>query len=166
MKGVSLDTSFLISFADPKRIHHEIAVSYFKHCIAKGIPMWISTVAAGEFHVGQAFTDLPLQNFRIQPYNLPHAIRAGELLKLLNAQAPEGATDARRVIINDIKIIAQAAEERIGVILSEDKGTLARIASRIRIPDIETPRVILLAEGFTPERLSNADQDELSFPSE
>ena len=45
--------------------------------------MWLSTVAAGEFEVGQPVSDLPLQNFRIQPYNLPHAIRAAAFFRAL-----------------------------------------------------------------------------------
>jgi hypothetical protein len=84
MIQVSLDTSFLISFADPSRPNHVIAVDYFRHCLAQQIPMWISTVAAGEFEVKQSISDLPLQNFRIQPYNLPHAIRAAALFRSLN----------------------------------------------------------------------------------
>lgn len=81
MLQVSLDTSFLITFADPGRAHHAVALEYFRHCLTQRIPMWLSTVAAGEFEVGQPVSDLPLQNFRIQPYNLPHAIRAAALLR-------------------------------------------------------------------------------------
>lgn len=83
MVQVSLDTSFLISFADPGRANHAVAVDYFRYCLAHRIPMWLSTVAAGEFEVGQPVSDLPLQNFRIQPYNLPHAIRAAAFFRAL-----------------------------------------------------------------------------------
>jgi hypothetical protein len=79
MVQVSLDTSFLISFADPDRAHHSVAVDYFRHCVAQQVPMWVSTVAAGEFEVVQPVSDLPLQHFRIQPSNLPHAIKAAAL---------------------------------------------------------------------------------------
>jgi hypothetical protein len=102
MVQVSLDTSFLISFADPSRPHHAIAVDYFRHCLAQRIPMWISVVAAGEFEVKQPVSDLPLQNFRIQPYNLPHAIRAAALFRSLRAESTHSsADDTRRIIIND-----------------------------------------------------------------
>jgi len=74
MLQVSLDTSFLITFADPGRAHHATAVDYFRHCLTQRIPMWLSTVAAGEFEVGQSVSDLPLQNFRIQPYNLKGSV--------------------------------------------------------------------------------------------
>jgi predicted nucleic acid-binding protein len=164
MIHVALDTSFLISFADPNRPNHKVALDYFRHCVSNKIPMWISTIVAGEFQVGQPFTDLPLQNFRIQPYNLPHALRAGDLLKALNSQKDSGRTEVRRVVINDVKILAQALEEKIPVILSEDESTLAKLARRARDLDEHMPRVLLLSAGFTPGRLANPNQDELPLP--
>jgi hypothetical protein len=161
MVHVSLDTSFLISFADPRRPHHKVAVDYFKHCIAVKFPMWISTVAAGEFQVGQAFTDLPLQNFRIQPYNLTHALRAGDLFKLLSSEISTPRTDPRKIIINDLKIIAQAIEDKLSIILSEDEGTLAKFSQRIQRSVPESPHVLLLSHGFTPGRLIKPEQDEI-----
>src|SRR3989442_934618 len=132
MIQVSLDTSFLISFADPDRPNHTVAVDYFRHCLAQRIPMWISVVAAGEFEVGEPVSDLPLQNFRVQPYNLPHAIRAAALFRTLREEASAATEDRRPVIINDLKIIAQAAEDQIPIILTEDTNTLSRLAVRLR----------------------------------
>jgi len=163
MIQVSLDTSFLISFADPSRPNHAIAVDYFRHCLAQRIPMWISTVAAGEFEVKQPISDLPLQNFRIQPYNLPHAIRAAALLRSLSEGNGASADDTRRIIINDLKIIAQADEDQIAVILTEDANTLSRIAARLRQRNAGSVRALLLTEGFTPGKLENPDQGEFTI---
>lgn len=164
MIQVSLDTSFLISFADPDRPNHTVAVDYFRHCLAQQIPMWISTVAAGEFEVGQPISDLPLQNFRVQPYNLPHAIRAAALFRAIRAENTSPTEDRRPVIINDLKILAQAEEESIPVILTEDRNTLSRLAERLRQRGQVNVRVLLLAEGFTPGRLETPAQDELRLP--
>jgi predicted nucleic acid-binding protein len=162
MIQVSLDTSFLISFADPTRTHHAVAVDYFRHCVAQHIPMWVSTVAAGEFEVGQPVSDLPLQHFRIQPYNLPHAIKAAAFFRVQREGSSIPAVEDRRpIIINDLKIVAQVAEEGISVILTEDANTLSRIAERLRVGGHTDVRVLLLAEGFTPGRLGNPDQHEL-----
>src|ERR1022692_2876897 len=122
MIQVSLDTSFLISFADPSRSNHAVAVDYFRLCLAQQIPMWISTVAAGEFEVKQPISDLPLQNFRIQPYNLPRAIRAAALFRVLREENTPAPDDRRPIIINDLKILAQAEEENIPIILTEDRN--------------------------------------------
>lgn len=165
MIQISLDTSFLISFADPSRPHHTIAVDYFRHCSARHIPMWISVVAAGEFEVKQPISDLPLQNFRIQPYNLAHAIRAAALLRSLQADSSQPVeNNARKIIINDLKIIAQAEEEKIPVILTEDANTLSKIVARLRQSHTRSTHVLLLKDGFTPGKLENPDQNEFTLP--
>lgn len=164
MIQVSLDTSFLISFADPGRVHHAVAVDYFRHCLAQSIPMWLSTIAAGEFEVGQPVSDLPLQNFRIQPYNLPHAILAAALFRALRQEQTAAPEDRRPVVVNDLKILAQAHEENIAAVLSEDRNTLFRLAERRRAGGHSAVRVLLLAEGFTPGRLENPAQDEFPLP--
>ena len=164
MTQVSLDTSFLISFADPDRPNHTVAVEYFRHCLAQRVPMWISVVAAGEFEVGEPVSDLPLQNFRIQPYNLPHAIRAAALFRALREETEAQVEERRPIIINDLKILAQAEEDQIPVILTEDANTLSRLAARLLQRNAVSVRVLLLTEGFTPGRLENPAQDELRLP--
>ena len=164
MWQVSLDTSFLISFADPGRAHHAVAVEYFRYCLAERIPMWLSTIAAGEFEVGQPVSDLPLQNFRVQPYNLPHALRSAALFRAWRSVTTSPSQDRRPVVINDLKILAQAEEEKIPVILSEDQSTLSRIAARLREHGHSRAQVVLLAEGFKPGRLRDPAQDEFPFP--
>jgi predicted nucleic acid-binding protein len=164
MLQVSLDTSFLITFADPSRANHAVAVDYFRHCLTQRIPMWLSTVAAGEFEVKQPVSDLPLQNFRIQPYNLPHAVRAAAFYRALNEESGASVEDLRRIIINDVKILAQAEEEGIRVVLTEDKNTLSRMADRLRQRRELNVRVLLLTEGFTPGRLEDPDQGEFRLP--
>lgn len=163
MIQISLDTSFLISFADPERPHHGVALEYFRHCLANRIPMWISTIAAGEFEVGQSITDLPLQTFRIQPYNLPHAIKAASLYNALKNEG--GPDDGRKIIINDLKILAQAEDDDIGVILTEDARTLSKIAAKLNSSAKLSTRVLLLAEGFTPGRLERPNQNEFVLPT-
>ena len=164
MLQVSLDTSFLITFADPGRAHHAVALEYFRHCLTQRIPMWLSTVAAGEFEVGQPVSDLPLQNFRIQPYNLPHAIRAAALLRAVREDSASPVEDRRPIIINDLKILAQAEDDGIPVILTEDRNTLSKLADRLRERGQANVRVLLLAEGFTPGRIAARAQDEFRLP--
>lgn len=163
MLQVALDTSFLISFASPGRPHHTAAVDYFRQCLARRIPMWISTIAAGEFEVGQPVSDLPLQNFRVLPYNLPHAIKAAALYKADRALNPSKTPeDKRPLVINDLKIIAQCEVEGIPLILTEDENTLARIVGRLRPTGHLRLRVLLLKDGFTPGALAAPEQGE--FP--
>jgi predicted nucleic acid-binding protein len=161
MPQVSLDTSFLISFANPTRDNHATAQAYFRHCVERGIPMWISTVVAGEFAVKQSFTDLPLKQFLLQPYNLTHALTAADFVRAIKEMATE--TDRRTVVINDLKILAQAEREEIKVVLAEDKNTMWRLATSLREKGKLNARVLLLKDGFTPGKLENPDQEELAL---
>ena len=47
------------------------------------------------------------------------------------------------------------------MILTEDKNTLSRLTDRLRQRGQVGVRVLLLTEGFTPDRLERPDQDEL-----
>ena len=161
MLQVSLDTSFLITFAAPGRPNHAVAVDYFRHCLAHRIPMCLSTIAAGEFEVKQPVSDLPLQNFRVQPYNLPHAIRAAALFRANREDSSSLIEERRQIVINDLKILAQAEEEEIPVILTEDRNTLSKLAVKLRASGSVKVRVLLLADGFKPGQLETPDQDEL-----
>lgn len=156
MIQVSLDTSFLISFADPTRPNHAVAFEYFQHCQNEEIPMHLSVVAAGEFEVGQPVTDLPLELFRIVNYNLMHARRAGQYFKALS-KSDSMKPGNRRLIINDLKIIAQAAEEEVTVILTEDSNTLQKLCRRLHKEEGCPVGVLTLREGFTPWRLSGPE---------
>lgn len=158
MIQVSLDTSFLISFADPSRPCHSVAVEYFRHCVAQQIPMWLSVVAAGEYEVKDRVVGLPLKNFRILEYNLAHAITAARLFRELNHRdGPE--LGPRRVILNDLKIIAQASEEDIPVILTEDRSTLEGMCRKLSAAAVCSVRAVLLADGFAPDRLTDQAGD-------
>ena len=123
--------------------------------------MWVSTVAAGEFAVKQNFDDLPLKQFVLQPYNLTHALTAAAFVRTVKEKALE--TDRRIVVINDVKILAQAEREEIKVILAEDENTMWRLAALLRKKGESNARVVLLKDGFTPGRLENPDQEELAL---
>lgn len=125
--------------------------------------MWLSTVAAGEFAVRQPVTELPLQNFRVQPYNLLHAIRAAALFQALREDTASPIEDRRPIISNDLKILPQPEKDGISIILTEDRNTLSRLADRLRERDKDNVRTLLLADGFTPGRIANPAQDELNL---
>jgi predicted nucleic acid-binding protein len=76
-----VDTSFLISLADPGRPNHDTAKSYLREALRRGVPLYLSAIVASEFQVGQPVTDLPLRNFVILPFNIDHAMTAGLLMR-------------------------------------------------------------------------------------
>lgn len=144
MNSVLLDTSFLISFSDPSRPHYAAAVQYYKECVRRQVPMYLSTIAVSEFQVRQAINDLPMRSFIVLPFNIDHAMACGLLIRRLQHD-PE---DDRVRVKDDFKLIAQCECEGISHLLSEDKSTLAKYLVRAQDASPSGTKVVLLREGF------------------
>jgi predicted nucleic acid-binding protein len=141
-----LDTSFLITLADDSRPLHRTARQYYEHALKEGASLHVSTLALAEFAVKQSVTDLPLRTFRVEPFNIRHAIKSGELCASL--MPTRDANDNRAVVITDLQLIAQAAAEGILFILTEDKNTLSKYVERAREAGACQCRAVLLSDGF------------------
>lgn len=63
--------------------------------------------------------------------------------------------------LNDLKIPAQAEEEGVEIILSEDASTLSKYAERLKQACLPKVEVVLLKNGFTPGMLDNPSQHEM-----
>ena len=144
MNSVLLDTSFLISLSDPTRSHHAAAVQYYKECVHRQVPMYLSTIVISEFQVKQAINDLPLRNFVVLPFNVDHAMRCGLVIRQM-ARDPE---DDRVRVKDDFKKLAQCDCEAISHLISEDASTLAKYLDRARDAGLATTKVVLLRYGF------------------
>ena len=156
--GVLLDTSFLITLVNAQRPHHAVARSYYLHLLNSGDPMRLSSIAASEFAIKQPLTELALNNFRPLDFNLVHAHEAARLWHALG-QRDEG--DARAVIRDDVKLIAQASREGIGYLLTEDASTLHKYCERLRVSGHIRTLAIVLANGFDPSALREDGQRDL-----
>ncbi|TAL95796.1 MAG: PIN domain-containing protein, partial [Rhodanobacter sp.] len=153
--SVLLDTSFLISLVSEHRTHHATATQYYRHLLKNNVPMYFSAIVAAEFGIKQAITDLPLGNFRILEFNVPHGKEAA---KLWNALGQRGAEDNRAVVRDDVKLLAQASHEDIDLILTEDASTLHKYCERLRSSGYLQTRAITLKNGFDASALSEGGQ--------
>lgn len=144
MNSVLLDTSFLISLSDPTRTHHAAAVQYYKECVHRQVPMYLSTIVISEFQVKQAINDLPLRNFVVLPFNVDHAMRCGLIIRQMTRD-PE---DDRVRVKDDFKLLAQCDCEAISHLIGEDASTLAKYIDRARDAGLATTKVVLLRDGF------------------
>ena len=153
--SVLLDTSFLISLVNSHRAHHATAVQYYRHCRQHNVPMYFSSIVASEFGIKQPITELPLDHFRPLDFNLAHGQRAASLW---NALGPRDQGDARAVVRDDLKLLAQARHEGIGVLLTEDAATLHKYCERLRAAGHIQTRAIVLENGFDPGALSEDGQ--------
>jgi len=162
MLKICVDTSFLITFADPARTHHAVAVDYFRHCVGNGHMLCLSTLVVAEFEVGQPVSDLPLGNFHILPFNFRHAVESANYHRQIKGTEPVDEAN-RSVVRNDLKILAQAQIEECSIILTEDANTLTRWAERLRSSNHCRVSSLLLKDGFRPDELKNPDQKSLGI---
>jgi len=151
-----LDTSFLISLVDANRPNHPVATNYYRLMLERQVPMFFSAIVAAEFAIKQPVTDLPLNNFRSVPFNIPHSIQAARLWNLL----VRDNGDNRAVVRDDVKLMAQAEHETIPLILTEDASTLFKYCDRLRNDGQIKVRAIKLADGFDPLALLGAEEDQ------
>ena len=157
--GVLCDTSFLITLSDPNRQHHAAAKQYYRHCLDVGrIPLFLSTLVAAEYGIGQPITDLKLDDFRVLPFTLPHAIKAAEF----NFKRLRDPGDGREVVKEDVKILAQATVENISHLLTEDARTLFKYTEQLCLAGKTRVRSIKLVDGFDVSWFGDG-QKQMSF---
>lgn len=145
MKTALVDTSFLITLANPaQRQHHKTAVQYFRTCIDRGVVLHLSTIVITEFSQKQSIQDLGLRNYVVLPFNIDHAIEAGRLHELL----ARDKGDDRAVVKDDIKLIAQCRCAGIDAVFTEDRRTLAKYIDRLKTAKEPAPAVVVLADGL------------------
>lgn len=153
--GVLLDTSFLISFVDPTRAHHAVAVQFFKYFASEGVPMFLSTIVASEFGQKQPVTDLPLDAMIVLPFNLVDAAQAAELDFTLYKGAPDVPRDALK---DDFKLLGQVRANDIGFVITEDARSLFKFCQELRAKHLLTVRAIKLVDGFDKSHFDPAGQ--------
>lgn len=153
--SVLLDTSFLITLVNENRTHHTAAKQYYRHMLQNNVPMHFSSVVAAEFGIKQPIADLPLNNFRILNFNVAHAQEAATLWNALG-QRDDG--DARAVVRDDLKLLAQASQESIEFILTEDARTMHKYCGRLNAMGLTITRSVTLKDGFSADSLRQDGQ--------
>lgn len=156
-EGVLLDTSFIIRLLKTDDTLHANAKVWFRWLLDHKVPMYLSTISISEFCVKGSFDQLPLRNVRVLPFNWQHAQRSGEFGGVLLDRRKD---EERAVVINDIKLLAQAdVEPRISHFLTKDRKLSAKITQlassglqlRATLIDLNTPLADVLGELNFPE---------------
>ncbi len=129
VQGVLLDTSFILRLVKPEDPLHANVQNWFRELLVRNVPMYLSTIAIAEYCVKGDLGELPIQNLRILPFNVNHALRAGPLALTLLQQRKRDGTEERPLVLNDVKLLAQA-EVNVGIshFLTKD----LRFASRMQ----------------------------------
>jgi predicted nucleic acid-binding protein len=161
LDGVLLDTSFVIRLLRTNDALNSNAKAWFKELLDRKVPMFLSTISIAEYCVGGPFDELPLQKVRVLPFNVDHARCAGPFTKTLLELRKSSVEEERRpVVINDLKLLAQA-EVTFGIshFLTKDGGFIARMQSlrsgghvlRTQLLDLNVPMADSLGRLNFPE---------------
>ena len=129
-----------------------MAVSYLREALRRGVPLYLSAIAASEFQVKQAVTDLPLRHFDVLPFNIDHAMQAGLLMRVLKRDVG----DDRDAVKGGVKLIAQAICEPLTHMLTEDAQT--QCVKRLNEAGQCDLKTILLADGFDTAWFNNGQR--------
>ena len=157
-RGVLLDTSFFLRLYNIEDPLHENAKGYYKYFLESEFTLKISTIAIAEFCVKGSLSDLPMKNLQVVPFNLDHAVRAGELINFVRLEKESrGVIITQRLIIpNDTKMFAQAdLEHDIESFISSDNEAVkihsllsGNMDIRFSYIDISVPHTNVYGELF------------------
>ncbi len=159
-KTVLLDTSFLITLLSVDRPHHLAAKQYYRYFLENSYSLFLSTIAVSEYCLKGSVDDLPLRRLRILPFNLNHAVHSGKL----NFTKHRLEADARNVIKDDFKLLAQCAVESMALLITDDGNTLFRYAKRLAKERALDLRCVKLQDGFDVALVNESGQREFPTP--
>lgn len=106
--SVHLDTSFLIRlFITSDKLHKNV-IDYLKYFLENDFVLKCSTIALAEYCVKGKLRDLPLQYFRVIPFNTDAAEPTGDFAGYIFSIKEKLTLPNRIIIPNDTKLFAQA----------------------------------------------------------
>jgi hypothetical protein len=99
---------------------HQNALDYYKHFLTEKISVHISTIVIAEYTVGDDPANLPLNNLQIEAFDFLDAKTAGLFHKQIKGDKANVTGYNRRIIANDVKILAQIQNKGIEALISKD----------------------------------------------
>jgi predicted nucleic acid-binding protein len=156
--GVMLDTSFLITLADPRRDRHPVAKQYFQHFLVEKMPMFVSAIVVAEFCRRQVLATLPLEQLVLVPFTHEDAVVAAAF----DFKPHKGAEQDRQSLKDDFKIIGHAHARQLGYVITDDAETMFEYCETLRKEGRTQLRGIKLQAGFSLEHFTPDGQKD--FP--
>ncbi len=105
---------------------HTNALEYFRFFLQEKITIHLSAIVAAEYAVGDDPQNLPLNNLQIETFDFRDAATAGEFHRKLMGNKTNIKGYNRRIIANDVKILAQIKCRQIAGIISKDAESLSK----------------------------------------
>lgn len=156
--AVQLDTSFLITLADPRRDRHATAKQFFQHFLKNRMPMAVSAIVVAEFCRRQELNTLPLEQLMLVPFSHEDAVVTARF----DIEHYKEAGVDRQSLKDDFKIIGQAHARNFGWVITDDAKTMFAYCESLRKAGLTHLRGIKLQSGFSLEALT--DDGQRDFP--
>ena len=161
--SVLLDTSFVISLVDDSRKNHTHAVDFYRYFIENKIHMILSAIVTSEFCIKQSIYDLPLNNFRLLPFNIPESHHLSNVfIDKFKSYNPD---TTRSEIKDDYKIVSQCSFNNIKYLITEDSGLYKlvkdlQVNSSVKITPLFFPNGLNKEMEIPPTLFDNQTNDE------
>ncbi len=157
INSVMLDTSFCIRLMDKNDLLHPNALDYYKYFLTEKITMHISTIVVAEYAVADDPTNLPLNNLQIEAFDFIDAKTAGAFHREIRGNQANIEGYNRRIIANDVKILAQIQNKKIEGIISKDVNSVKKYITplsnsnslQVKFIDLNIPLSETLGRLFT-----------------
>lgn len=125
-KSIMLDTSFLIRLMDENEPLHNNALEYFKYFLENKITMHVSTVAVAEYTVCDDPENIPVNYIQIEAFDFRDGVTAGHFHRVISGDKNNIPDYNRRIIANDVKILAQIRTKQIDAIITKDLASYGK----------------------------------------
>lgn len=105
---------------------HQNALAYFRYFLTEKITIHLSTIAVAEYAVGDDPSNLPIDKLQLEAFDFRDAATAGSLQGALIGQKFNIEGYNRRIIANDVKILAQLKTRSIESIITKDVTSFSK----------------------------------------
>lgn len=126
INSIMLDTSFCIRLMDDQDLLHQNALAYLRYFLTEKITIHLSTIAVAEYAVGDDPSNLPIDKLQLEAFDFRDAATAGLLHNKLIGQKTNIEGYNRRIIANDVKILAQLKTRSIEALITKDVASFSK----------------------------------------
>ncbi|NOT52954.1 MAG: hypothetical protein HOP10_16980 [Chitinophagaceae bacterium] len=105
---------------------HQNALDYFQHFLDEKITIHLSTVAVAEYTVVDDADNLPLHLLQIEAFDFKDATTAGKFHGEIYGKKANVEGYNRRIIANDVKILAQTFTKQVDAIITKDVDSYSK----------------------------------------
>ena len=136
MNGITnilLDNSFVTRLLKSDDEYHQNVVEYFQYFLENNIVLFLSTIVISEYSVADNPDNLlSLNAFQLLEFDYGDAKLSGEYFAFLKENSDLRGSEARAVIINDLKLFAQIQNRGIDAFITKDRKSLPKMIEPLK----------------------------------